>query len=159
MLIHPPVVTPSSSAACTQGSELKSPQLARGWFGKARNTFRKSIMSGVTSKCFHYGGGKHSPHLPTVSFFPVISPSLSLIFFHFLQTSFISFLIFSPFHIIYLSLLVLGVGSANCWNFPKLHQRHHCDKRKIQMLPVCCHLIIQIPLQFSDCKAYLSFNI
>lgn len=152
-------MTPSSPAVRTQGSKLKSPRSARGWFGKTQSTFRKSIMSGVISKCFHYGGGKPSPHLPRMSFFPVISPSFSLILFHFLQTSFVTFLILSPLHIIYLSLLVLGVGSANCCNFPKLHQLHHCIKRKIQILPLCCYLLIQISLQFSDCKAYLPFNI
>lgn len=126
MLIQPPAMTPSGPATCTQGRELESPCLAKGWFGKAPRTFRKSMMAGVISKCFRYRGGKHSPHLPRMSFFPVIFPFFSLIFFHFLQTSSITFLIFSPFHIIYLSLLVLGVGSANCCNFPKLHQRHHC---------------------------------
>lgn len=122
MLIQPPAVTRSSPAPCTQGSRLKSPRPPRGWFGKTQSTSRKPIVSGLISKCFHSGGGKHSPHLLIMFFFPVIFPFFSLLFFHFLQTSFIILLIFSPFYIIHLSLLVLGVGSANCCNFPKLHQ-------------------------------------
>lgn len=118
-------------------------------------------MSGLISKCFHSGGGKHSPHLLITFFSPVISPFFSLLFFHFLQTSFITLLIFSPFYIIHLSLLVLGVGSANCCNFPKLHQLWDVthDKRKTQIFPSWCHLIIQISSQFSDYRANLSFNI
>lgn len=161
MLIQPPAVTRSSPATCTQGSRLKSPRPPRGWFGKTQNTSRKPIMSGLISKCFHSGGGKHSPHLLITSFFPVISPFFSLLFFHFLQMSFIILLIFSPFYIIHLSLLVLGVGSANCCNFPKLHQLWDVthDERKIQIFPSWCHLIIQISSQFSDYRANLSFNI
>lgn len=117
-------------------------------------------------KCFEYGGGKHFPHLPIMSLFPVISPFFSLLFFHFLLPSCIKFLIFRPFYFIYPFPLAPAL-ILFCWlalllsvtfqNFTSWGQSC-CDKRKIQIVPSWCHLIVQMSSKFSVYKVSKSFN-
>lgn len=114
------------------GQHTEIPTASKGLLWENAEYLQKIHHVRSSAKMLALGRGKHSPQLPTMSSSPGISPFFSLILFHFSHY----ILNIQP-----ISLLVLGIGSANCCNFPKLH---HCDKRKIQMLSLCCHLIIQI---------------
>lgn len=165
MLIQPSTATPISPATRTQGPKLKFRCLARCWFGKRQIIFRKINNVRSCFKCFEYGGGKHFPHLPIASFFPVISTFFSLLFFHFLLPPRVKWLIFRPFYFInpfpLAPALVLFCGlalllSLTFQNFTRCG-KSHCDKKEKSKF---CHLgVISLFKRFQKFQITKSLNL